>query len=78
MQRARREITKTSDTPKSSGDYIYFAVLAGTLPVALAACGSFLLIYGSLGKIWSIIQRTAVAMARWFNLLRCFSPVPQR
>jgi hypothetical protein len=20
---------------------------------------------------------TAVAMARWFNLLRCFSPVPQ-
>jgi hypothetical protein len=33
---------------------------------------------GSLGKILSIIQRTAVAMARWFNLLRCFSPVPQR
>jgi hypothetical protein len=38
----------------------------------------FRLIYGSLGKILSIIQRTAVAMPRWFNLLRCFSPVPQR
>ena len=34
------------------------------------------LIYGLLCKILSIIQRTAVAMARWFNLLRCFSPVP--
>jgi hypothetical protein len=38
----------------------------------------FRLIYGSLGKILSIIQPTAVAMTRWFNLLRCFSLVPQR
>ena len=33
---------------------------------------------GSIGKILSIIQQTAVAMTRWFNLLRCFSPAPQR
>jgi hypothetical protein len=38
----------------------------------------FRLIYGSLGKILSIIQQTAVAAAIWFNLLRGFSPMPQR
>ena len=56
----------------------YFAVLAGAVLLRSRPVEVFRPICGSLGKILSIVQRTAVALARWFNLLRRFSRVQQR
>jgi hypothetical protein len=52
--------------------------LAGTVPVALAACKSFPAYLWIAWQDFVDNSANTCCDGEWSNLLRCFSPVPQR